>query len=234
MKTNEHVYSVVCAKMNGSMVSSTNNSSSSNTNKTNKSDVINRSYGVSPPLSTDFPNTIDKKLTHRLEECLRKYNVFESDTELRHRMDVLHKINTLYKSWIKQISMSKNMPEDMADKVGGKLCTFGSFRLGVNSQGGDIDTLCIAPRHIDRSDFFTSFAEQLKKQAEVTKLMVIEEAFVPVIKLEFDGIELDMLFARLSFSTIPDDLDIKDDSIFKNLDEKCVRSLNGLWAFLFY
>ena len=40
------------------------------------------------------------------------------------------------------------MPDDVADKVGGKVCTFGSFRLGVNSKGGDIDTLCIAPRHI--------------------------------------------------------------------------------------
>lgn len=36
-----------------------------------------------------------------------------------------------------------------------------------------------------------------------------------------------MLFARLSFSTIPDDLDLKDDTILKNLDQKCVRSLNG-------
>ena len=39
--------------------------------------------------------------------------------------------------------------------------------------------------------------------------------------------KLDMLFARLSYSIIPDDLDLKDDSILKNLDEKCVRSLNG-------
>lgn len=188
---------------------------------------INRSYGVSLPLSTDYPTLKDKELTEKLEETLKKYNVFETDTELRHRMDVLHKINTLYKNWIKNISISKNMPEEVAEKVGGKVCTFGSFRLGVNSQGGDIDTLCIAPRHIDRSDFFTSFAELLKKQPEVQKLLVIEEAFVPVIKTEFDGIELDMLFARLSFSTIPDDLDLKDDSILKNLDEKCVRSLNG-------
>ena len=62
------------------------------------------------------------------------------------------------------------MPEEVAEKVGGKVCTFGSFRLGVNSQGGDIDTLCIAPRHIDRSDFFTSFADVLRKQPEIEKL----------------------------------------------------------------
>lgn len=37
-----------------------------------------------------------------------------------------------------------------------------------------------------------------------------------------------MLFARLSFTTIPEDLDLKDDSLLKNLDQKCVRSLNGI------
>ena len=36
-----------------------------------------------------------------------------------------------------------------------------------------------------------------------------------------------MLFARLSCASIPDDLDLKDDSILRNLDQKCVRSLNG-------
>jgi hypothetical protein len=84
----------------------------------------------------------------------------------------------------------KNIPDEIAGKVGGKVYTFGSFRLGVNSQGGDIDTLCIAPRYIERYDFFTSFAEVLRKQPEVKKLLVIEEAFVPVIKTEFAGIEV--------------------------------------------
>ena len=68
----------------------------------------------------------------------------------------------------------------------------------------------------------------------LTKKKVIEDAFVPVIKTEFDGIELDMLFARLSFSTIPEDLDLRDDSILKNLDQKCVRSLNGQLNFFFF
>ena len=152
--------------------------------------AVNRSYGVSDPLSVEYPALKDKELTDKLKESLRKYNVFESDTDLRHRMDVLKRINQLFTEWIKQISISKNMPEEVAEKVGGKVCTFGSFRLGVNSQGGDIDTLCIAPRHIDRYDFFTSFAELLKKQPEINKLMVIEDAFVPVIKTEFDGIEV--------------------------------------------
>jgi poly(A) polymerase len=96
-----------------------------------------------------------------------------------------------------------------------------------NKLGGDIDTLLIAPRHIDRTDFFTSFVELLRRQSEVRDLRTIEEAFVPVIKLTFDGIELDMLFARLALPIIPDNLDLKDDKLLHNLDPRCARSLNG-------
>ncbi len=45
---------------------------------------------------------------------------------------------------------------------------------------------------------------------------------------------MDMLFARLSFTTIPEDLDLKDDSLLKNLDQKCVRSLNGIYFLSFH
>ena len=87
-----------------SMFSNGNNNSNNNNTK---AQPVTRSYGVSVPLSTDFPTLKDKELTERLEENLKKYSVFESDSELRHRMDVLHKINTLFKDWIKKISVSK-------------------------------------------------------------------------------------------------------------------------------
>lgn len=50
---------------------------------------------------------------------------------------------------------------------------------------------------------------------------------MPVIKMNFDGIEIDMLFARLLQKEIPDSMDLRDDNLLKNLDQKCVRSLNG-------
>ena len=50
---------------------------------------------------------------------------------------------------------------------------------------------------------------------------------MPVIKMSFDGIELDMLFARLALQVIPEDEDLRDESLLKNLDIKCIRSLNG-------
>uniref|UniRef100_A0ABM0MR03 Poly(A) polymerase alpha-like n=1 Tax=Saccoglossus kowalevskii TaxID=10224 RepID=A0ABM0MR03_SACKO len=85
-------------------------------------------------------------------------------------MEVLAKLNKLLKDWIKQVSLSKNMPPNVAETVGGKIYTFGSYRLGVNAKGGDIDALCVAPRHLDRSDFFSSFADVLKQQPETKDL----------------------------------------------------------------
>lgn len=38
--------------------------------------------------------------------------------------------------------------------------------------GADIDTLCVAPIYVDRSDFFSSFFEILKNALEVKDLRV--------------------------------------------------------------
>lgn len=61
----------------------------------------------------------------------------------------------------------------------------------------------------------------------MTELHPVEEAFVPVVKMKFTGIEIDMLFARLNLKDIRDDLSLEDDNLLKGLDEKSVRSLNG-------
>ena len=68
----------------------------------------------------------------------------------------------------------------------------------------------------------------LRERPEVKDLRAVPEAFVPVIKMEFDGIEIDLTFARLALKNAdPTTLDLKDSSLLKNLDERCVRSLNG-------
>ncbi|GFQ87519.1 poly(A) polymerase alpha [Trichonephila clavata] len=200
-----------------------NNTANQNSNQNNKTVTL----GVTSPISTAFPKPDDLQRTKELEKVLRDFGLFESDEELAHRMEVLSKINQLVKQWIREISIKKNMPPNVAETVGGKIYTFGSYRLGVHTKGADIDTLCVAPRHVERSDFFTSFVELLRKQPEVQDLRAVEEAYVPVIKMTFDGIELDMLFARLALKDIPENQDLRDVSLLKNLDHKCVRSLNG-------
>jgi poly(A) polymerase Pap1 len=66
----------------------------------------------------------------------------------------------------------------LVHQVGGKIFTFGSFRLGVHTQGADIDTLLVAPRHINREDFFSSFYEILKENEEVKELRVTTDTIL--------------------------------------------------------
>lgn len=83
------------------------------------------------------------------------------------------------------------------------------------------------PRHLERTDFFTTFAELIKEQQNVKYVRPVEEAFVPVLKTKIDDIELDILFARLALKNIPENQELKNIELLRNLDTKCVRSLNG-------
>jgi len=151
------------------------------------------------------------------------------------------------KKFVHQVSIARGLSETTANAAGGKIFTFGSYRLGVHGPGTDIDTLCVVPKHVSREDFFDVFEGMLKEMDGVTEVSVcqnivrrvsggtelachtqgVPDAYVPVIKAEIMGIPLDFTMARLALSTIPDDLSLKDDNLLRNLDERCVRSLNG-------
>ncbi|XP_052007428.1 poly(A) polymerase gamma-like isoform X2 [Xyrauchen texanus] len=184
-------------------------------------------YGITSSISLAYPREIDHIYTQKLTEAMKPFGVFEGEDELNHRLAVLGKLNSFVKEWIAVISESKNLPLSAVVNVGGKIFTFGSYRLGVHTKGADIDALCVAPRHVERIDFFSSFFEKLKSHDEIKDLRAVEDAFVPVIKFKFDGIEIDLLFARLALQSIPDTLDLRGDSLLRNLDIRCIRSLNG-------
>ena len=70
---------------------------------------------------------------------------------------------------------------------------------------------------------------QLRKQDEVTELRRLLEVNVPVIKMKFSGIDVDLTFASLDLRNIKgEDQLLLDDPIDKtSLDPRCLRSFNG-------
>uniref|UniRef100_H2ZD15 polynucleotide adenylyltransferase n=1 Tax=Ciona savignyi TaxID=51511 RepID=H2ZD15_CIOSA len=186
-----------------------------------------KSYGITSPISLAEPADKDRILTKKLIETIEPFGVFESEKEMSDRLLVLGKLNDLVKTFVRKVSEERKLPQSLIDTAGGKLYTFGSYRLGVCAKGADIDTLCVVPRHVNRTDFFSSFCLLLKERSEVSELRAIEDAFVPVIKLKFEGVEIDILFSRLALQVVPIDQDLRDDSLLKNLDIRCIRSLNG-------
>ena len=61
--------------------------------------------------------------------------MFDTPEGRDHRLLVLGRLNELMKRWIVQVSIEKGKTEEEARHVGGKIFTFGSYRLGVHGKG---------------------------------------------------------------------------------------------------
>ncbi|KAJ6515348.1 Poly(A) polymerase central domain-containing protein [Mycena sanguinolenta] len=123
--------------------------------------------------------------------------------------------------------MSRDLSEAAAVAAGGKILTSGSYRLGVHGPGSDIDALCVVPKHVSRDDFFEVFEPMLMEMDDVSEVSVVPNGYVPFIKAKISGIPLVLRIACLALSSIPEDLSLRDDTLLRNLDERCVRSLGG-------
>uniref|UniRef100_A0A8C4DTQ9 polynucleotide adenylyltransferase n=1 Tax=Dicentrarchus labrax TaxID=13489 RepID=A0A8C4DTQ9_DICLA len=122
------------------------------------------------------------------------------------------------------------LPFIVAAKVGGKIFPFGSFYLGVHSKGMFSFLNCKSTSGLE--DFFTSFLEKLKAQKEATDIFCLSvlkfclcvSSWWFLCSLIF---YMDLVFAQLAQRSIPDNLDLLNNNLLRNLDSRCVRSLNG-------
>ena len=185
--------------------------------------------GVTEPISLAQPQPLDVRQSAVLSEYLVQAKLYESQEEAAHREEVLGMLDALVKRWVVKQSIQRHgFSEVMASEVSAQIRTFGSYRLGVHGPGADIDTLCIGPRHITREeDFFGGLVPMLREMDEVTELQPVPDSHVPVIKMYFCGISIDLLYARLAVPVVSDDLDITSEAILRNIDDQSVRSLNG-------
>lgn len=85
---------------------------------------------------------------------------------------VLGRVAALVKRFVRTVSLSRGLSEAAANAAGGKIFTFGSYRLGVHGPGSDIDTLCVVPKHVSREDFFEVFESMLRETEGVMEVSV--------------------------------------------------------------
>lgn len=91
---------------------------------------------------------------------------------------VLGRVSVLVKEFVRKVSLERGLSEAAANAAGGKIFTFGSYRLGVHGPGTDIDTLCVVPKHVSREDFFEVFEPMLKEMEGVTEVSVRTSFFL--------------------------------------------------------
>jgi poly(A) polymerase Pap1 len=150
------------------------------------------------PLSQRAPTEAEKRVDATLKTYMDVEMKLESDEEMIRRDSILAEVRNIFIKWVQTVATEVlHMPADEAEDAGGELFISGSHRLGVRDVGADIDTVCVAPNFCTREHFFTYLKDDLQSRAEVTNMIAIEEAFVPIISFDFRSVNIDLLFARL-------------------------------------
>ena len=111
-----------------------------------------KQWGTTPAISQSFPTESELASNDALIAELKKQNNFEGveETEKRsvhrnlsrkivpltaYRKQTLQLIQRVVVKFVKHVSTGKNLPQASIDAAGGKIFTFGSYRLGVYGPG---------------------------------------------------------------------------------------------------
>ncbi|KAK3692218.1 Poly(A) polymerase central domain-containing protein [Podospora appendiculata] len=193
-----------------------------------------RVLGVTPPISTALPTENEKRSNDALFKELKAQGTFETPSETQKREHVLNSLKKITNQFVKRAAQQKEPKNTMLIRdARGRVFTYGSYRLGVYGPGSDIDTLVVAPKYVTEEQYFDIFPDLLKEMAPpgaITDLTPVRDAFVPIIKFEYDGISIDLIFCSIqTHRQLPDDPDwnLQDNGLLRGLGDKEVRSLNG-------
>ncbi|RBR11862.1 uncharacterized protein FIESC28_08809 [Fusarium coffeatum] len=191
-----------------------------------------QAYGVTPPISVQLPTEAELRQSDALLEELKRQKTFESPAETAKREEVLASIQIICDAFVRRVAQEKEPKNEVLIRnARGRVFTYGSYRLGVYGPGSDIDTLIVAPKYVTREDYFKYFPDLLVSMAPkdaITDMAVVTDAFVPIIKFEYSGISIDLIFSRIIQKQLaPDFKDLKDSGLLRGLDEAELRSLNG-------
>ncbi|KAI1082189.1 Poly(A) polymerase central domain-containing protein [Whalleya microplaca] len=193
-----------------------------------------KTWGITPPISVALPTAAETRSTDVLLDELKRQDTFETQSETLKRKTVLDDLQRIADEFVKRVAKEKEpRSEVLIRDARGEIFTYGSYCLGVFGPGSDIDTLVTAPRYVTRADYFKYFPGLLQEMAPkgaVTGLTAVEDAFVPIIKFEYWGISIDLIFSRIATLTqFPPhgQLKLTNNEYLRGLDEFELRSLNG-------
>ena len=198
-----------------------------------------------PVVDGSRPTSIEKSFNKSLLEFTNENIPLELTEGIQRRERVLNRMGALSREWIKNVCVKRGLSKEVVESAGGQLFTSGSYRLGVHEPGADIDTILVVPNVCTKQDFFgtlspiddadntqnlrdpDSLAERIRRHPDVTNFVPVEGAAVPLLTFDWEGVNIDLLFARLSTASVPATFDIDNDAVLDGVDSATEKSLNG-------
>ena len=142
-------------------------------------------------------------MSELLEVCLESYGVPRQGSTDEQMHSIINKLSSLCKAWVKD----------------SRIVPFGSFSLGTQFSDSDLDLVLVAPKRVQRTSFQNQLLETLRQDPEVLCCQGIFTAKVPLIKLVFKEVEVDLLFANTDSTCLSKDL--------SDCDYQSLLTLNG-------
>ena len=186
------------------------------------------SFGVTEPLSIACATSRDESDSRSMLMYLDSAAPSESVEGWRNRWEALVDLETKVSDWL-ILECGVIPPDDSSLHAVCRVLTFGSFRLGIIRPNSDIDTLILIPSSVSRDRFFSEFvARVLSGDIDVSECVSVTDARVPIAKVKFRGLYLDILVASVPSVEILHAMDTIDDQLIFKVDEKCMKSMNGI------
>jgi poly(A) polymerase len=91
--------------------------------------------GVTPPISSALPTEEELRLNEALIAELRSQDNFETAEDTEKRKRVLAHMQRVTEEFVRHVAKVKGLAPSVIDSAGGKVSTFGSYRLGVYGPG---------------------------------------------------------------------------------------------------
>jgi poly(A) polymerase len=238
--------SMVAAATTSNAISTTGGGGSTTTITTKE--VISTKLGgrvftaAVPVVDNAPPTPVELSFDATLTAHCQVYVPLETKEGIQTRERVLSRMTALCNEWIQSVCQERGHVVST-----GQLLTSGSYRLGVHEPGADIDTILVAPAVCHRSDFFgstsnnsttekeantfrdpNSLAERIRRHPDVSNFVPVEGAAIPLLTFDWEGVNIDLLFARLSNNNIvPLHFDVDNDAVLDGADTATEKSLNG-------
>jgi poly(A) polymerase len=196
--------------------------------------MAERQLGVTPPISVALPNEAEKQSNEALRRELREQGTFESPMETQTREEVIESLRGIANKFVQMVAQEVEPANaTLIRDARGFVFTYGSYKLGVFGPGSDIDTICVAPKYVTVDHFFKYLPDlltEMTQPGEIQDMKAVPGAFVPIIKFEYRGISIDLIFSSIkSLKQLPSNKNwsLQDVNLLRGMDDAMVASLNG-------
>lgn len=98
----------------------------------------------------------------------------------------MQKLRELLDSWqIEYAVKERKIKREDAERRHSSLLPFGSYELQVHFPETDMDLICVFPSYILQDDFFIKFKSLISTYDEVSHVIDVVDARVPVLKFNY-------------------------------------------------